>query len=248
MKFVLHGVTVENWSRDPFLNLGQASRDKLGTAILYSRQIVDDALHVLRKYVQRTIVASVDVQMARDYFDEGERAAADEALDKYFGLSAASPTYLNDVQVVINKFQQIKAGLDQPFDLIVGYIHDLADVAEGVRDATVHAVQGQGRAAVRDLKYIRTGTEGWVGNGFGHSQRRIHLNKDSIKTEPAGKIARIIVHEASHKFAGTVDVAYKWQNLRHNGGGHAGLTNNADSFAWGGRLMWKRKRRLQGGV
>jgi hypothetical protein len=70
---------------------------------------------------------------------------------------------------------------------------------------------------------------------------------NSINSEPEGKIARIIVHEATHKFAGTDDVAYKWDNLKHNVGGHANLSDNADSYAWACRLIWKRKLSLPAG-
>jgi len=91
-------------------------------------------------------------------------------------------------------------------------------------------------------------TEGWVGYYSNNTTGRIHLNSSSLRNEPAGKVARIIVHEATHKFADTDDVAYKWDRLRYNRGGHAGLINNADSYAWAGRLMWKRRRRLASGV
>ena len=119
------------------------------------------------------------------------------------------------------------------------------DIRDGIGDAWQDLKSGQFRASIASLKFIRTGTEGWVHSG--HVQQRIHLNVNSLASEPTGKVARIIVHEATHKFAGTVDVAYKWDNLKNNAGGHANLTNNADSYAWACRLIWKRKRNLPAG-
>ena len=69
------------------------------------------------------------------------------------------------------------------------------------------------------MKFIRTGTEAWVHGG--HALKRIHLNVNSLDSEPEGKVARIVVHEATQKIAGAVDVAYKWDNLKHNAGAHA---------------------------
>jgi hypothetical protein len=171
-----------------------------------------------------------------------------EALEKYFGLQKTDATHFNEVTTVLQKFQQIRAGLNAPFDLVVGYIHDGEDIVDGMRDAASELRHGSARGAIGALKFIRKGTEGWVDSSASHAQHRIHLNKNSIKSESAGKIARIIVHEASHKFANTIDVAYKWENLKHNAGGHVNLINNADSYAWAGRLMWKRKRGLASGI
>ena len=248
MEFVIQQVTVTNWSKDPFFKMNDAEKAMLGKAITYSRQIVTDSVAVLLNYQRQKIVAGVDTDMAADYFSATDSAAVVEALPKYFGLSLTSPTIDADLQTVISKFQQIKAGLIGPFEIVVGAVHDFDDVKEGVGDAFQSFRAGDFRGAVKNLKTIRTGTGGWISNKGNGVRGRIHLNKDRLKTFSAGKIARIIVHEASHKYAGTVDVAYKWNNLKNNAGGHLGLINNADSYAWAGRLMWKRKRNLAAGV
>jgi len=256
MKFTLHQVTVTNWSKDPFLNLGDGSRQKLGQAILFSRQIVSDSCRLMRTYQRRLITAPIDKQMAKDFFSEGKDAVR-LALGKYFGMSKTDPTHFTDVSTVLTKFNQINAGISGPFELVVGYLHDMDDVKTGLRDAFDSLRGGSLKGAVRDIKFIKTGTEGWVNPGG--DRQRIHLNKDSIKTLSPGKIARIIVHEASHKFANTDDVrvvdihgeehsGYKWDDLKWNQAGYTNLVNNADSYAWGGRLMWKRYRNLQSGI
>ena len=195
------------------------------------------SLRLLRDYRRKLIVKAVDAQMAKDLFSSG--AVVKEALERYFGIIKASPTFEADLTTIIAILEATEAGLRAPFDIVVGNIHDWDDIRDGVRDAFVEVTAGRFRAAVGELKFIRTGTEGWVGPPA-NAQRRIHLNVSSINNKPEDLITRIIVHEATHKFAGTVDVAYKWENLKHNAGGHANLTNNADSYAWACRRIWKR--------
>ncbi len=256
MDMTIERVHVTNWSGDPFLKLGSTSKAKLATAIRYSRQIVDDACQLLAQYEHAQIVASVDKQMAKDYF--GSHSVVKEALEKYFGLDLKKPTDKAKVATIRLKFGQIRTGIAGPFDLVVGYIHDRDDVKTGVKDALSALRHGKGKTAWKHIKFIREGTEGWVASRGTHVGR-IHLNMDSVETYSEGKIARIIVHEASHKFANTDDVdvlddgtrngsGYKWDDLKYNAKGYVGLENNADSYAWGGRLMWKRKRNLASGV
>ena len=246
MNFVLENVTVTNWSKEPLLTMEEWEKTKLGTAIRYARQIVGDSLELLRAYSRMLVTKSVDAQMAADYFSAKDNAAVEEALPKYFGLNMASPTIDADLNTIIAKYQQIKTGLDGAFGIVVGHVHDWDDIKEGLGDAWASLKKGKLGDAIDNIKGIRSGTRGWVGPPS-HALRRIHLNITVIQNDSEGFIGRTIVHEASHKFAGTDDVAYKFEGLKHNTGGHAGLTNNADSYAWAGRLMWKRKRNLPGG-
>ena len=243
MNIVLQGVTVTNWSKDPLLKLNTTQRRKLDNVIVTSRRMTADSLKLLRDSRGKRVVKSVDAQMAKDYFGSGEYVK--EAVEKYFGITKASPTFDADLDAIIAKLATTDTGLQAPFGIVVGNIHDGDDIRDGIRDAFHEVAQGQFSAAIASLKFIRTGTEGWVHGG--HALKRIHLNVNSLDSESDGKVARIIVHEATHKFAGTVDVAYKWDSLKHNAGGHANLINNADSYAWACRLMWKRKRNLPSG-
>jgi hypothetical protein len=247
MNFVMDNVTVTNWSKEPLLTMSDIEKAKLKTAINYARQIVSDALTLLRDYSRMLITKSVDAQMAADYFSATNNQTVEEALPKYMGMDPTDATFEADLNTVIAKYQQIKTGLDGAFTLVVGHVHDGDDISEGLQDAWQSLKQGNFRDAINDIKDIRTSTRGWVGPPS-HAQRRIHLNISVIQNDTEGYIARTIVHEASHKFAGTADVAYKFHGLKNNTGNHAGLTNNADSYAWAGRLMWKRKRNLAGGT
>ena len=265
MNLNLENARVTNWSKEPLLSLGGSSQRKLAKAIRYSRQIVEDSIELLAAYERARIVAQADARMAIDFF--GTHDIVREVLAKYFGLALNAPgtppagTNLADqakVPGILAKYRQIKTGISGQFDIVVGSIHDGDDVKDGLKDAFKELRHGGGfKGGWRHIKFIRQGTEGWV-NGGGDRQR-IHLNTNVIETYSEGKIARVIVHEASHKLANTDDVSllddgsddgsgYKWDGLKFNAKGYVGLENNADSFAWGGRLMWKRKRRLHSGV
>jgi predicted secreted protein len=259
MKYLISGVTVTNWSKEPFLDLSTTERELLRLAIRYSREIVEDSCEALTELSRQRIVKGIDRQMARDFY--GSQSAAKEGLAKYFGLDVDGPNGMDTLNIIINKFRQIKAGIEGPFDIVVGGIHDMDDIKQGVSDATRSFFHGRIKEAFRDLNFIKKGTEGWVNSSPTHALNRIHLNKDTIKNYSAGKVARVIVHEASHKFANTDDVqlqtvngdysGYKWegsQGLKYNRLGYQNLENNADSYAWGGRLIWKRKRNKSGGV
>jgi hypothetical protein len=152
--------------------------------------------------------------------------------------------------------------LNGPFEIVVGHVHDLDDVKEGLSDAMDSLKKGSVTGAIRDIQHIRKGTGGWIRGAGTSNTGRIHLNVERLDSLKAGKVARIIVHEASHKFANTDDVTttdvngvewvgYKWDGLRQdkaNAAPHQNLENNADSYAWGGRLMWKRKRHHPNGI
>lgn len=244
MNIVIQGVTVTNWSKDPFLTLSHNQQAKLGQAIQYARQITSDALQRLYDYRRRRLVKTIDPQMAKDFFRSG--ADVKDALEKYFGITTASPNFDANLDVIISKIELTDAGLQAPFDIVVGHIHDWDDVKEGVSDFFGELKKGNIKSSFRSISFIRKGTRGWVAPG--HALKRIHLNVNVINTDPHGYIARTIVHEGTHKFAGTDDVAYKFQQLKHNVGGYADLTNNADSYAWACRRIWKSVRHLPAGT
>jgi hypothetical protein len=257
MDIILNNVRVTNWSKNPLLKLGQTQQQRLSLAIDYSRQIASDALAMLQEYQRKQIVKSVDPQMAKDFF--GSQAAVKEALAKYFGLQLNLPADQQKVSVIVQKYQLINQGISGRFDIVVGTVHDMDDIKEGLSDAWSSLKNGAISEAWGHIKFIREGTGGWVNTGASHAQHRIHLNVERINNFSAGKIARIIVHEASHKFANTDDVTvidasgdervgYKWDGLKYNASGFTNLENNADSYAWGGRLMWKRKRNHASGI
>jgi len=236
MRIVLGDVTVTNWSKDPLLTLSNTQQRKLTGAISLSRQMSALALRLLRGYERKLIVKSVDPQMAKDFFASGE--VVKEALERYFGITKAMATFTTDLNTIIAKLTTTEAGLKNPFQIVVGNICDLDDIKDGIRDAFLELKQGEFRSALAELKYIRTGTRGWVGPPT-NALQRIHLNVNMVDKDAEDRIARTIIHEATHKFAGTDDIAYKADNLKHNAGGHANLTNNADSYAWCCRRIWK---------
>ena len=75
--------------------------------------------------------------------------------------------------------------------------------------------------------YVHPESRGW----FVASPGDIHLKFSMLKTEPSEEVATVLVHEASHKYAGTVDIAYKHQKDKWKGMSHEQALQNADSYA-----------------
>ena len=96
------------------------------------------------------------------------------------------------------------------------------------------------------------GTKGQVGfsnatplddadpNGLRIADRgRIHINFQWCTTRTPQRVGRTIIHEASHKFCGTRDHAYKWDTAAYQGLTEAEAWSNADSIACFAYYCWK---------
>jgi hypothetical protein len=101
----------------------------------------------------------------------------------------------------------------------------------------------------------RDGSEGSVKFKYGYvkgdptAQGSIHLAFDLTSTYSETAIARIIVHEATHKFADTEDHAYSHETAKWSAMTMAQACDNADSYAYAaisllrGRLVdWQTMR------
>jgi hypothetical protein len=68
---------------------------------------------------------------------------------------------------------------------------------------------------------------------------RIHINFHWITTRTPHRVARTIIHEASHKFIGTRDHAYKPDHVAYAGLTPSQARANADSIACFAYYTWK---------
>ena len=88
--------------------------------------------------------------------------------------------------------------------------------------------------AIKDINPKKSGDErGYVNmgsRGFWGSPGDIHLRFSLLDTDPPERLARTLVHEATHKYAGTSDSAY-WPGAKFNGLTHKEALGNADSYA-----------------
>ena len=242
MNFVLeNNVTVTNWSKEPLLKLGSLQKRKLRQAVINARQMAQDACILIRTYQYKQIVKSVDRQMAKDYAPK--QRVVKNALTEYFDLDMKDPGDKLRVAAINDKYVLIRDGLTGPFDIVVGHVHDWDDIKDGVGDAFRSLAQGKLGEAVSDISAIRTGTRGWIDPSASHALHRIHLNVNVIDNDPPGSIARTIVHEASHKWAHTKDVAYLKTGIKDHSKAY---DNNADSFAYSARMMWMGHRGVDG--
>jgi hypothetical protein len=115
----------------------------------------------------------------------------------------------NDYRILLNLFRAtcltIQAGIAGGFDLV-----DMPIMKQGGNVSGYVARYGAGPAARRG---------------------RIHLDFGALTAGNTWPVAHTIIHEASHKFAHTVDHAYAWQNAIIGNLTTAQLMNNADSVA-----------------
>ena len=192
------------------------------------------------------------------------------ALMKYFSLEYTMSDYWRFVRGILKVYTSILAGLTAPYELVVG-------VFDGRGMVKFH-----GNKVQKDVSAIRQ-IHGFV-DEWGHSRwegfdraGRIQLNLEYIgkNRNSPDHLARTIVHEASHKWAGTRDLLYKDDTFAKTGfenepeqdkvaipgrdkpllpmAGFVGKTNrliqaeqlleNADSYAWTARRLWKRSDR-----
>jgi hypothetical protein len=253
-----------------------------------------DGLHGVKDHITKKPLTQsanrFDRASAGDVFqEEPKRREVYHALAKYFGIQPSQPDYLRYVSGIMDVYKLVKAGFDSPYEIV---LFD-PQYVEGATGDICGYVKGRGmpvsQAASPIRRHFGFTTEAnhlpWKGNVVG---RRMHISvtmMNSMKSEDsADEVARIIVHEATHKFALTVDVLYKHQSfdsqlendklsvedflaleykqpeirmpqvpgkvIRPLAGADKDfaqypsirLLENADSYAWTARRLWKRFR------
>ena len=241
---------------------------KLRLAITYASQMVDKAYLKLR-------------ELSQNKLQNADELEVQYALAKYFSIHPSDDMYTSYVQGILNVYRKIKVGMMLGYDIVVfdptdrnafrtgalGYVRPTRTVIQG-------GLQTSSESPIRKLVGIpdEWNHREWTGYAVG----RIHLSLGILLPglPEAYDVARTIVHEASHKFAGTNDILYKHQSfgkspqmdLEKEGyvqatmaiGGKvitpmAGAATgeiisphlyieNADSYAWTARRLWKRFR------
>ncbi|WP_437626050.1 hypothetical protein [Sorangium sp. So ce1151] len=251
MLFRVHGVTVTNWDKDPLLDLRHGDRSKLGLGVVYAREIVSDAVDLIGDYLAWRPLESVDADSAnralhfprlfpgKNVAPINHAVTVMEALGRYFDLDHSSPTFEQDVRTIWQKLRLLRAGIGGAFEIVVGHRLLPGEAMRAARGSATALLTGAGHArlACDHMRWIRTGAAGSAG-----PRARIHIGKHAIQTFTAGDLAVNILHEASHRFASTIDVAYRWEGLSNDTGGFTGLTNDADSHAWASRRIWQARR------
>ena len=189
-----------------------------------------------------------------------ESALMTQVLDKHFSLVAgdtaggflrdnvvdkaisAKALFHKDRRWVMEKIRQNMLSLS--FHLNTGIY--LIDSDSANRDIRVGQVTDPANADANEEAYvgfIKTGFDNatWRANNFkqgvdnftcGVRKGEIHVGFSTLQNYSAISFARVIIHEATHKYFNTNDEAYAHQDTY----GALSLTqclNNADSYAWG---------------
>jgi hypothetical protein len=185
---------------------------KLEEALLLARKMVNDAKVQLDNVIgdswENKFQPNPHPVGARAY--ESKYPVAVEAAKYHLKLTEWTPI---DRLHVSRVMEETSRGLNAPIilsDMWGLYTNDLYKVYRDkldIKDA--RSVQSGGRAATDfgkgmvDLNYA----EGYVKSKDGVS-KSIHIEFSLATIYPRAQMARVIVHEATHKFAGTIDEAY----------------------------------------
>jgi hypothetical protein len=145
--------------------------------------------------------------------EKDRRWVINQIREKMLSLSFHLNTgiYLIDIDIANRDYKYNETVVPQPFSGEEGYV----SAAKTNFDKTEWQYQG-GK---------------WVNflSGFRHGE--VHVEFGEVVNYTANSLARLIIHEATHKYFNTDDEAYAHENT------YAGLSlaqslNNADSFAW----------------
>jgi hypothetical protein len=194
--------------------IASGKRTQLETAVKTAPLMVDAAIAALGDYCRRC-----------DQTGKDDAALANEeawiGLAKYFCLTGAdTDTYWDRVLGILSAFYKIARGMTAPANSRDAYVVHLT-FFQG-RNARVTAgvtLGGEERSGVSPIRATFGFQDEW-----GHSpclwrlpEGPIQLNTPFIVLPPKGEesnkaheLARIIVHEGSHKWAQTKDVMYKY--------------------------------------
>jgi hypothetical protein len=201
-------------------------RSHLEQAVLAARKMVEETLKIVRDchrvaYCRATgspdppvmpAALPLVIRMANDHFKIPHHTIRPRN-------AAAWVTLLEHVEQV---FMLIKAGICGHFIIV--------DLESGLKPIGFGGV-GIGLATLLDPADPE---------GLHFADRGpIQINFIWCTTRSTRRIARTIIHEASHRFAGTRDRAYKARPIDYAALTHAQARANADSFACFAYYLWK---------
>lgn len=233
--------------------------DKLQLALKYAPRMVDSALRgvgLVSNFLRlRSMNPALHNKPTVPLTDESMKAFV-----KYFSLHKSTNLQL-DLEKIRIVYSRIKAGIGNKYNIV---IYAGSETVHGYVEAPVYSL----KTALDDYMAQRA-------DGYGHVQwpkintQDIHLNLNWLKkpVATADQIARLIVHEASHKWAYTDDKLYKSKSFmkdpligeedrqlmaadtRFSGIvpmsdlslSTLALMKNADSYAWAARRIWKKE-------
>jgi Domain of unknown function (DUF4157)/Lysine-specific metallo-endopeptidase len=228
-------------TRDQGTQLNPAMQQKLTDAIVLARTRIPTALANADKIEPQT---AKDLPVLDEYFklskDPGliakeAAAAAAEALHKEKeaeAAAAAGPEKANaekardKAATAWDKKKEhrdthatsLRTNTKTKLQTVLGKVADGLAKSQSIKDVNPNTTD------VRELGYVHPFTR------FGLRPGDIHLRFSMLSKSPAERVGIILVHEATHKFAGTDDNAYRGGS-RWAGMTHAQALKNADSYS-----------------
>lgn len=179
--------------------------DKLSEAI----RIANDMATTARMCIQKLAIANPTQG------NLGNAEVAD-ALSKYFNLYPSHSLYMQTVHRILRVFRAMETGLSAEYKLFVySAPTDQSPMAGAAAFVSVDksANYALGKFFLKDHIDWDEFQRLAKGDRSTAPSEEIHLKYEMILREPADVIARTLVHEASHKWAYTTDVCYKFKSV-----------------------------------
>jgi hypothetical protein len=194
-----------------------AALEQLG---LFRRALAANDATKLYPWRQTSGPGQVTLEIRKERGREAVRALA-----KYFAMQPADPDYKNNLDKVIKVYEKVHAGLTGMFEIVVFHPvprKDWNDVpkperARGFVNTQKPIEKSKQEFLEMKKELIKLGDNGphkpFGPFGAGKIHLSLSLFVDGGHENGAEAIARTLVHEASHKFAGTKDHLYKHQSF-----------------------------------
>lgn len=201
-------------------------KGQLLQAVTYARQMVTETQRLVQQSVTPVIERHVGAG-SFGYVTDLSQIVLDAA-HTHFKMpnsltEANSQAWMDLFKYLKQVYMMIGQGIRGTFSLV--------DVPSADKADTKGSVGTYGATTLLDA----TNPDGLeIGNNG-----RIHINFHWVTTRTAQRVARTIIHEASHKFLGTQDHAYKWEKAKYAGLTYNQAIANADSIACFSYYTWK---------
>jgi hypothetical protein len=158
--------------------------------------------------------------------DLGLALLTNNEVDKPFSMS---DVFTHDRRWVLEKLRQMILSLS--YHLNTGVY--LIDMDTALRTVQSGATIALGTATVADgYVYQRGSQTGVSGLLCGFRNGEIHIDFNDFPNYSLNSCARIIIHEAAHKFVGVGDTYYAKDGANYPPSLENCINNNADSLAW----------------
>ena len=181
---------------------------------------------LLRKKESQNFINTMDTHFGLIEGDTANNYLKDNTVNKKFSIRSFLK---KDRRWVLNKIREKMLSLS--FHLNTGiYLIDLDLDSRDIYNGVDNRQEAREADSVEE-GYVYNRAKGSLRHMFGFRNGEIHVHFSDLQAYSVDSFARIIIHEATHKYLSTVDHFYAW-NANYYQLKLQDCLNNADSYAW----------------